>query len=277
LFANMTRVPRPLGTLNFLLAWLFPWRPAFRVRAKRSKLSFFVHWRDSNGRHIAKYGTREPLLTQWMSNYLATSSSGVFVDVGANLGWHAVHAAQHHSVETVIAFEPDAFNAWLLDRNLALNGIDKAIISTCAVGARPGTAKLHRYKSSNYGRHSLVTDHGFGSRTVPMTDLDTALDALGLSERRVLILKIDVEGYEPAVIVGAKRTLARTEALIIEYSPELSKSGGLSLEDMLDHLQAAGFAPRKVVVDEQMRDITIDDLRQFERQADVIWTKVKPN
>ena len=212
-----------------------------------------------------------------MSNYLATSSSGVFVDVGANLGWHAVHAAQHNSVETVVAFEPDAFNAWLLDRNLALNGIDKAIISTCAVGARPGTAGLHRYKSSNYGRHSLVTDHGFGSRTVPMTDLDTALDALGLSERRVLILKIDVEGYEPAVIVGAKRTLARTEALIIEYSPELSKSAGLSLEDMLDHLQAAGFAPRKVVVDEQMRDITIDDLRQFKRQADVIWTKVTPN
>jgi len=93
-----------------------------------------------------------------MSDYLAMSSSGVFVDVGANLGWHAIH------------------------------------------------------------------DHGFGSRTVPMTDLDTALDALGLSERRVLILKIDVEGYERAVIAGAKRTLARTEALIIEYSPELSKS-----------------------------------------------------
>jgi len=51
----------------------------------------------------------------------------------------------------------------------------------------------------------------------------------------------------------------------------------LSVEDMLNQLQAEGFAPRKVIVDEQMREITIDDLRQFERQADVIWTKAKPN
>ena len=43
----------------FLLAWLMPWRPAFRTRAKQSKLSFFVHRRDIIGRHIAKYGSHE--------------------------------------------------------------------------------------------------------------------------------------------------------------------------------------------------------------------------
>ena len=60
----------------------------------------------------------------------------LFIDVGANLGWHAVHAAQHPSVEIVMAFEPDPFNAWLLDRNLTANGIENAIVSNAAVGAR---------------------------------------------------------------------------------------------------------------------------------------------
>ena len=86
----------------------------------RDGLSFYVHHRDLIGRHIAKYGRHEPIPTGWLNDYLATAKPGLFVDVGANLGWHAVHAAQHRAVETVVAFEPDPFNAWLLDRNLAL-------------------------------------------------------------------------------------------------------------------------------------------------------------
>jgi FkbM family methyltransferase len=248
-----------------------PWRPAFRVRARQSKLSFFVHRRDLLGRHIAKYGTYEPLLTQWMSVYLAMSARGIFVDVGANLGWHSLHAAQYEAVDTVVAFEPDPFNAWLLDRNLSLNGIDKVVVSTCAVGARRGSVRLHRYKSSNCGRHSILADYGFGSRTVPITDLDSALDALELADRRVLILKIDVEGYEPAVIAGAKRTLARTDVVITECSPNLSRSGGLSTDEMLDRLHTGGFIPHGFATDGRIAQISVDELRRVEGQVDVIW------
>jgi FkbM family methyltransferase len=268
----MIRIPRPVGTLLFLLAWLTPWRPAFRVRAKQSKLSFFVHRRDLIGRHIAKYGACEPLLTQWMSAYLATSSLGIFVDVGANLGWHSVHAAKHKTVETVVAFEPDAFNAWLLDRNLSLNGIDNVVVNTCAVGARQGTIRLHRYKSSNYGRHSVLTDYGYGSRLVPITALDTALETLGMADRPVLIVKIDVEGYEPEVVAGATQTLARADVVIIEYSPGLSRAGGLTHEDMLDRLYAAGLAPYRLGTDAWSEETAVSTGR-FDGQMDVIWIR----
>ena len=60
-------LPRPLGTLGFVAAWLVPWRPAFRTTAAESKLKFFAHHRDAIGRHIAKYGTHEPLVTRWMA------------------------------------------------------------------------------------------------------------------------------------------------------------------------------------------------------------------
>jgi len=43
----------------------------------------------------------------WLDNYLSGARPGIFIDVGANLGWQA----QHSSVETVVAFEPDPFNA----------------------------------------------------------------------------------------------------------------------------------------------------------------------
>jgi FkbM family methyltransferase len=269
------RMLRPVETAVFLLAWLVPWRPAFRTRASKSKLSFFAHCRDISGRHVAKYGAWEPRLTDWISDHLSASPPGIFVDVGANLGWHAIHAAQHARVEAVVAFEPDAFNAWLLDRNLTLNDINKVIINVCAVGARCGTIRLNRYKSSNKGRHSVLTEHGYGWRTVPMTDLDSALDAVGFSDRRVLALKMDVEGYEPAVIAGAKQTLARTDAVIIEYSPDLSRSGGLSPLGMLDGLQAAGFTPHMLEDEGPVREVPLDELRSLSGQVDVIWIRKK--
>jgi FkbM family methyltransferase len=268
----MVRIPRSSGTFAFLFAWLAPWRSAFRVRASESKLSFFVNRRDVVGRHIAKYGAHEPLLTQWISAHLATSSRGVFVDVGANLGWHSLHAAQHEAVATVVAFEPHPFNAWLLDRNLSLNAVDKVVVSNCAVGSQRGLIRLHRYKNSNNGRHSILADYGLGSRMVPVTDLDTALDSLGLSDQRVLILKIDVEGYEPAVIAGAKRTLARTDVVITEYSPNLSRSGGLSPDGMLDQLLSGGFTPHGFASDGHVSELSIEELRRIAGQVDLIWT-----
>ena len=270
----MMRIPRPVGTLVFLAAWLMPWRPAFKARAKDSGLSFYVHWRDLIGRHIAKYGVHEPRITGWMAGYLSGAPApGIVVDVGANLGWHTVHTAQYPAVETVVAFEPDAFNTWLLDRNLALNKVAKAVVSASAVGAQCGLARLYRYHSTNFGRHTLLTDYGYGSRQVPLVDLDSALQALGLGDRRVLVLKIDVEGYEPAAIEGAACTLARTDAVVLEYSPDLGEDGGLSAGGMVDRLPAAGFTPHRFLDDHHITAMTIADLHQSTGQMDVIWLK----
>lgn len=267
------KLPRPLGTLTFLSAWLAPWRPAFRIRAAESGLAFFVHHRDTIGRHIAKYGTHEPLVTRWMAEYLGASRRGIAVDIGANLGWHALHAARQPNTEMVVAFEPDPFNAWLLDRNLSENGIDNVVVDRRAVGAAPGLAKLYRYKSANFGRHSLATDHGHGSRSVPVTDLDGALANLGLGDRPVALIKIDVEGYEPAVIAGATRTLERTDALILEYSPELSQSGGLSAQDMMVRLRSIGFTPFVLISTGGTIRTNLDELRSLSGSLDVIWVR----
>jgi FkbM family methyltransferase len=273
----MIRIPRIGGTAVFLAAWLMPWRPAFRVRATDSGLKFFVHYLDLIGRHIAKYGTHEPIPTRWLENYLGSAPKGIFIDVGANLGWHAVHAAQHPSVETVVAFEPDPFNAWLLDRNLTENGIGNAIVSNAAVGAQSGNVRLNRYKSSNYGRHSLLTDYGYGSRIVPIVALDNALNQLGLSDRPVSVLKIDVEGYEPAVIAGASKTLERTAAVIMEYSPDLSSAGGLSAQDMIGRLLTAGFLPFELDKEGRAVPVSVEKLQTFTGQMDLVMIRPAAN
>jgi FkbM family methyltransferase len=266
-------LPRPLGTLGFVAAWFVPWRPAFRTSAAQSELKFYAHHRDAIGRHIAKYGSHEPLVTRWMAEFLSAAPRGIAIDIGANLGWHALHAARHPNVETVVAFEPDPFNAWLLERNLAENEIGNVIVESRAVAAAPGTAHLHRYGRNNFGRHSLAADHGQGSRTVPVTDLDGALSALGLGERPIALIKIDVEGYEPAVIDGATKTLQRADGLILEYSPELSAAGGLSTTAMMTRLKDAGFSPFVLWPTGGTVRIEVSELDGFAGSLDVIWVK----
>jgi FkbM family methyltransferase len=266
-------ISRILQTLKFLIAWLVPWRSAFLTRAEPSNLQFFVSHRDGIGRQIAKYGCFEPELTAWMGARLQQSSKGIVIDVGANLGWHSVHAAKYDAVENIVAFEPDAFNAWLLERNLAINSIDKVIVEASAVGSKRGLARLFRYKASNKGRHSLLRDYGMGSRIVPLVDIDSALDAFGFANSRVLLIKIDVEGYEPLVVAGARRALGRTDVLITEYSPSLSQSGNLPVDAMINGLFAEGFIPHLLTESGGISQIDQAYLRRVEGQVDVIWTR----
>jgi hypothetical protein len=108
---------------------------------------------------------------------------------------------------------------------------------------------------------------------VAVVDVDSALASLGLADRRVLLLKIDVEGYEPSVIAGAKRTLERTDVLITEYSPALSRPGNLSVDEMTRRLVAGGFKPHLLADNGIIAPIDRDVLHKVEHQIDVIWTR----
>jgi len=265
-------VARTVRMLAFVLAWLMPWRIA-RTSAVPSRLIFYVYRRDAIGRHIAKYGTHEPLLTRWLANYLKDAPRGLFVDVGANIGWHTLHAAQQRTIELVVAFEPDPLNASLLERNIRVNALTNVIVSACAVGARPGTIRLFRYKGSNFGRHSVLTDYGYGSHSVSAIDLDSALTQLQLERRPIAVLKIDVEGFEPAVIEGASEMLERTNIVILEYSPELSRAGKLNINGMFERLQNFGFTPFALLASGGVARIDIGELNELEGSIDLVWGK----
>jgi hypothetical protein len=88
-----------------------------------------------------------------------------------------------------------------------------------------------------------------------------------------LILKIDVEGYEPAVIAGAERTLLRTDVVVTEWSPELSRSGDLSTTEMLNRLTAFGFVPHTLTSEGKINRVASDELIEVNDQVDVIWVK----
>ena len=235
----------PLGSLKHLLLRLLPWVDTAWARHRASGLRFLVSPRDVVGRTIMRRRSYEPELTEWLLDTLGRGPPGLFIDVGANLGWFTLQAALVPQVQRVLAIEPDAGNHRLLQANIERNGLGSRVDAVaCAAGPGVGLARLHRYKGSNLGRHSLLANHGQGGTWVPVEALDALLQKLNLAQQAIAAIKIDVEGYEPLVLRGASGALRQAHALLVELSPELSRSGGLEVADALDAIAAAGFVPR---------------------------------
>lgn len=132
----------------------------------------------------------------------------LFIDVGANIGSFSVLAAKVVGSD-VIAFEPDAATAGHLARNIDANGVaDKVTIMRTALGDQIGELW---FTSGQDTINHVVDQPGDGVIKVPVETLDNVL-----AGRSPVVIKIDVEGHEPAVLAGAQRTLANPSLLAIE-------------------------------------------------------------
>lgn len=135
--------------------------------------------------------------------------SGVYVDVGANIGNHTVFFLNECPSTEVISIEPEPTLYTLLDFNILQNKIDKKPYTTwaCAVGDKECFI-------------SLITDtHNMGSTSVDKNSLEgripcRTLDSL-VSSKDVVLLKLDTEGYEDRVLLGATQLLKRCSPVVV--------------------------------------------------------------
>ena len=160
------------------------------------------------GRSLDLYGEWAESELQLLSALLEPGA--VAIDVGANLGTHAVAFAQRVGpTGAVFAFEPQRVMHQLLCTNATLNGITWLRAVHGAVGAEPGTLvvpDIDYAAPGNFGGLSLGSWKE--GETVPVF----ALDALGLP--RCALLKIDVEGMEAQVLEGARQLIAASKPFI---------------------------------------------------------------
>jgi FkbM family methyltransferase len=149
-------------------------------------------------------------------------ANAVFVDVGAHIGTHTVYALRTGRFARAIAFEPEPRNADLLARNLEVNGLSHAaVIVPKAAGAAPGTAVLHLHPR-NTGAHAIgepPSVDGQARLDVPVVRIDDELTRLGVPLEAVGLAWIDVEGYEPQVLDGLAKLMARAVPITFEFTP----------------------------------------------------------
>jgi FkbM family methyltransferase len=154
----------------------------------------------------------------------------IVAEIGANIGAHTVYLAKRVGPSgTVLAFEPQRAMFYLLCANLALNEQFQVHAYRTALGAAPGSIKVpavdHR-AAGNFGGVSL--HHGETGEDVPLVTLD------GFALPSLRLLKVDVEGMETEVLLGARQTIARCRPILYVENDRQEKSAQLirTIEDL---------------------------------------------
>jgi len=135
-----------------------------------------------------------------------------FVDIGANVGNHAIHVAAFLAPGSVLVLEPNPPAAEILRLNVLLNGLS-GVVDTSLLGI--GLAGAEGVAAAVGGRNNLGGTRmvpGAPDGTIPLRTGDSLL-----AGRAVNVLKIDVEGMEMEVLGGLAGTIAtRRPAIFIE-------------------------------------------------------------
>lgn len=148
--------------------------------------------------------------------------AATFVDVGANIGYFALTAATCQRQVEVVAFEPNPKLSRILDANVQRNGLPVKI-ERAAVSDRVGVARFFLPASDMSG----TLEAGFNERVedvieVPTTTLDVALTAR--SAKGPMVIKVDAEGHEPAILRGASELLSRAGPdLLLEVTEDYDR------------------------------------------------------
>jgi FkbM family methyltransferase len=201
------------------------------IEARGRPCAFLLCNLDSKlEREIVKKGSFEPHVLDLI--LMQVTESGLFLDVGANVGAYAIPVAKCSTME-VHCFEPNPAVVASLKRNLDLNRLSGRVqVFEKALGASRETRKLSfpgPVIDNRWGLGSLSGEitglDAPGAESVPV-EVDT-IDGAYAAGRKVGLIKIDVQGHEAEVLAGAAAVLRdHRPVVVLEHEDVLFRSAG---------------------------------------------------
>lgn len=163
--------------------------------------------------------------------------SDFFLDVGANIGSYSILAAAGVGAR-VTAVEPIPETFAYLEKNVILNGF-AARVRTCCMGLSDAASTV-RFTSTLDTVNHVMADGEVGSGVdVSVMRLDDLV-----SDDVPVLIKIDVEGHERAVLLGGEKTLedSRLLAVIMETNGSGARYG-IADDELVIVMSRHGFRP----------------------------------
>lgn len=191
------------------------------------KMAIFAN--EHIGISINQYGCYDKFCLDLLFDFLRPLRSelqaGVILDIGANIGNHAVYFSSHAA--HVYSFEPNPRTFDLLSFNAKMAG--NVTPFNVGLGEREETLELNE-NPENMGASSIRYGAGADRPKVPIAV--KRLDDIALDLPSINLVKIDVEGFEPYVLRGGQRTLEKHQPVVLleQHAPEFVNGTTDSIE-----------------------------------------------
>jgi FkbM family methyltransferase len=200
----------------------------------------------------------EPDVSRFLKDRLEPGMT--VVDIGGNVGLICrICAKQVGPGGRVWSFEPDPHTRSYLEHNV--RRCPNVTVSPIALSDENATAKLHIHPASGTANSLLSFEASSHAVDVECMTLDSFLDANpGISPDCV---KIDVEGAEPKVLRGMRKTIHqfRNLFIVIEFCPQNLANGGYTARDFFDLLVELGLSAE--IIGDNGRTSPVDDLEDL--------------
>lgn len=207
-------------------------------------------WLDLSDAYVSRaclHDSYEPLETAFVKANLGQGD--IFLDIGANIGWFTLLATTLiGDTGRIHAFEPRKPTVDYLRRTIAFNGLNSVVtIHEVGLDLEERDHCLAWEKGTSNPGHSALCEGAAGEGFETMAIHVTALDKIGLA--KVDFIKIDVEGAEMNVFLGAAETIKAYRPVILsELYPEQLKCVSHSTPyDLLEHFRAMNY--RAFIID----------------------------
>jgi FkbM family methyltransferase len=202
-----------------------------------------VDERDLLQREILMNGFYEPEVWEHLAQFITDDE--VFWDVGAHIGSFSIRALLNDAIKEVHAFEPDNFQAQVLQFNLALNR-RTVHLHQCALSDQPRTVAFYHGPEANTGLSSLIP---FAEEAKPAFHVECQrADHFVYHEglRPPTLMKIDVEGWELQVLQGSRRIFDEHPPKAIVLESECDRTGKLVNAEVTDFLNGFGYRVNRI-------------------------------
>jgi len=208
------------------------------------------------GALIYYQGVSEPEVADFLLRFLRPRM--VFLDVGAHIGEYASMGAKLVAPGRVHAFEPIPGVFSLLQRSLALNGLDNVRLNACAVSDKDGEEQFSVLREPSFSSLTRgVRPDAFPPENIVVRSvrLDTYWSEV-MNKGRIDLIKLDIEGAELLALEGASDLLESTSpVLIVECQPLNLARFGHGVEAISRFLNRAGYSLYEIGLDGKLREL----------------------
>jgi FkbM family methyltransferase len=184
-----------------------------------------------------------------VTDFIRARNINTVIDVGANIGQFGWSLRKEGYKGTILSFEPIRATANTLKDTVVNDPAWK--VFNLGLGESPGRKDIHIATETVFS--SLLNATGVTqawgdmariqqTETVEIQRLDDVLpDVTGNA-----LLKIDTQGYERQVLMGATRTLQRMTGVLLELPIIQLYEDNWSFHDALEFMHRAGFVPAQM-------------------------------